>query len=175
MDIVVPEEFKPLWEQNARQPVVKYPADVLRAKAAKVERVSQDVRELIDRMTSIMDLANGVGLAAPQIGVLQRVIIIAPDGKPIALVNPEITMSEGTVIGEEGCLSLPGLYGDVVRKAVVEVKALDGEGRLVALRLEGLASRVVQHEIDHLDGVLFIDKVDLATMHWAWPVGVPAD
>ena len=89
----------------------------------------------------------------------------------MAMINPVITLSEGEVIGEEGCLSLPGLYGEVLRKAVVEVEGLDIEGRPFKERLEGLDARVVQHEIDHLDGVLFIDKVDLATLHWAWPAG----
>jgi peptide deformylase len=92
------------------------------------------------------------------------------DGKKvIALVNPVIKRAQGTVVAEEGCLSLPGLYGDVARNAIVEVDALDEDGRRLKLRLEGLAARCAQHEIDHLDGVLFIDRVDMATIHWDWP------
>jgi peptide deformylase len=173
MDIVIPPEFKPLWEQNERQPVVKYPAEVLRTVAQPVERVTKKTRELVERLEKIMKLANGVGLAAPQIGISERVIVIVPDGrKPIALINPEITFMDGTAVGEEGCLSLPGLYGEVMRKAVVDVQYLDVEGRPIRRRLEGLGARVLQHEVDHLDGVLFIDKVDLGTLHWAWPAGV---
>lgn len=176
MEIVVPAEYKVLWETNEQRPVVKYPADVLRKVAEPVERVNKETRRLIERMSKVIKLANGVGLAAPQIGVSQRVILVSPTGREmLPLVNPEITHQEGEAINQEGCLSLPGLYGDVKRSAIVEVKALDPEGKEVRYRFEGLASRVVQHEVDHLDGILFIDKVDVATLHWAWPAGADAE
>lgn len=170
---MVPPEFQPLWQQDERHPVVKYPSEVLRTPAKAVEKVTKKTRELIERMDKIIRRANGVGLAAPQIGVSERVIVIAPNGrKAMALVNPEVVRGEGEIVGEEGCLSLPGLYGEVRRQAIVDVAAQDSEGKALKLRLEGLSARVVQHEIDHLDGVLFIDKVDLASLHWAWPAGV---
>ena len=89
--------------------------------------------------------------------------------RPTALINPKVVRQEGMGVGEEGCLSIPGLYGDVERPHAVEVHATDRKGRNIKLELEGLKARVVQHEIDHLDGVLFIDKVDAKTLHWVNP------
>lgn len=169
MNIVVPDEFKYLFVEDAEHPVLKIPNDVLRSKASPVAKVNKRLSNLADNMLRIMRDAHGVGLAAPQIGILERIIVISPKGKPIVLVNPEITKSEGEVSGEEGCLSIPGLYGDVLRAEYVEVKGLDKKGREVEYEMEGMAARVVQHEIDHLDGVLFIDKVDIATLHWMHP------
>jgi peptide deformylase len=121
-------------------------------------------------MERALKIANGVGIAAPQLGESLRVILIAPDGrKPTALINPEIIRAEGEATGQEGCLSLPGLYGDVQRHTKVEVRAINKEGNPVRLDLEGMSARIVEHEIDHLDGVLFIDKADPATLHWEWP------
>lgn len=170
MQIVVPDEFKYLYVTDAKRPVVKIPSKVLRQKAEEVRRVDKKTSELIDRMLKIMKEANGVGLAAPQIGILQRIIVIAPSGmKPLALINPVITAADGSDTGEEGCLSIPGLYGEVTRPDRVEVEGYDRKGRHVGFEMNGMAARVVQHEIDHLDGVLFIDKVDEATLHWTHP------
>lgn len=174
MDILVPEEYKPLWVQNNDRPVVKYPAEVLRKPAKQVERVTKATRALIDRMKAVMKQANGIGIAAPQLGVSERVIIIAEGKKPLVLVNPVVVHGEGSVVAEEGCLSLPGLYGDVRRSAIVDVEAQDAEGNRIKLRMEGLPARCVQHEIDHLDGILFIDRVDMATLHWDWPASAEA-
>jgi peptide deformylase len=85
------------------------------------------------------------------------------------LINPEVVHAEGEMIGEEGCLSIPGLYGDVKRARKVEIKAFDRKGREVEYEMEGMSARVIQHEIDHLDGILFIDKVDPASLHWMHP------
>lgn len=168
----MPPEYRTLWEQNEAQPVIKYPAEILRQVAEPVERVGKKTRELLARMEEVLRKANGIGLAAPQVGVSERVILISPNGrKAIPLINPIIVHLEGLVIGEEGCLSLPALYGEVERSAIAEVEALDENGDKAKYRLEGLAARVVQHEIDHLDGVLFLDKADPATFHWAWPAG----
>jgi peptide deformylase len=176
MEIVVPDEFKYLYVQNAERPVVKIPDPVLRQVAGDVTRIGKKQLALVDEMIRIMKKANGVGLAAPQIGICQRVIVVAPDGmKPTALINPRVTKSEGSFLGQEGCLSIPGLYGDVTRPAFVEVEALDRRGREVVFELEGMPAKVVQHEIDHLDGILFIDKVDMATLHWAHPNSVNHD
>ena len=170
MEIVVPDEFKFLYVQNKERPVVKIPADVLRRQAEPVVKLGKKQLSLIDDMIRIMKMANGIGLAAPQVGSLQRIIVIAPSGvKPTPLINPVIVKAEGEQIGQEGCLSIPGLYGDVKRADYVEVEAIDRYGREVILELEGLPARVVQHEIDHLEGVLFIDKVDAATLHWKNP------
>lgn len=174
MQVVVPEEFRYLYERNAERPVFKIPDPVLRRAAADVTKISNKTQKLVDELMRVMKQANGIGLAAPQMGVLQRVIVIGPDGiKPTALINPKVVKAEGEQIGQEGCLSIPGLYGDVKRALYVEVEALDRKGREVVFELEGMPARVVQHEIDHLDGVLFIDKVDIATLHWTHPEGEP--
>lgn len=173
MDILVPPEFEPLWKQDDEHPVVKYPAEILRQVAEPVQKVSRKTRELVEKMERIITRAHGIGLAAPQVGMGERIVLVSENGKrPLALINPKIVFEEGGIIGEEGCLSLPGLYGEVPRKAIVEVEALDEDGRQFKRRFEGLSSRVVQHEIDHLDGILFIDKAEPTTLHWAWPAGV---
>lgn len=176
MEIVVPDEFKYLYARNDERPVVKIPDPVLRSKAAPVLKLGKKQLLLIDDLMRVMRQANGVGLAAPQIGILQRVIVVAPDGmKPTAMINPRVVEAEGEFTGQEGCLSIPGLYGDVTRPAYVEIEALDRRGREVTYELEGMPAKVAQHEIDHLDGVLFIDKVEMATLHWAHPTSVDHD
>jgi peptide deformylase len=172
MEVVVPDEFKYLYVRNAERPVFKVPDPVLRQNALAVAKLSKKTQQLIDSMLRIMHQANGVGLAAPQVGILQRIIVAAPVGmKPTAFINPTIVKAEGEVVGLEGCLSLPGLYGDVKRAEYVEVEAMDRRGREYTFELEGMPARVVQHEIDHLTGVLFIDKVDPVTLHWTHPDG----
>lgn len=169
MEIVVPDEFKHLYVQNEQRPVVKIPDPVLRKVASEI-KINKKTNFLIDELMRCMRKANGIGLAAPQLGVLQRVFVMAPhDFKPTALINPKIIKAEGEQIGQEGCLSIPGLYGDVKRFEYIEVEALDRKGRELIFELEGLPARVVQHELDHLDGVLFIDKVDPKTLHWSDP------
>lgn len=170
MQIVVPPEFRHLYVTDTEHPIVKIPAPVLRQKAVEVAKLSKKTILLMDDMLRIMRRANGVGLAAPQIGILQRLIVVAPDSmRPTAMLNPKIVKAEGEQIGQEGCLSIPGLYGDVKRAMYVEVEATDRKGREVTYELEGLPARVVQHEVDHLDGVLFIDKVITETLHWVDP------
>jgi len=166
---VVPDEFKYLYVVDKDRPVIKIPAEVLRQKAREITKVSKKEQVIAENMLKIMRDAHGVGLAAPQVGILERIIVIAPEGRRLVLINPVITESEGEAVGEEGCLSIPGLYGDVLRCRSVEVTALDRKGREVVYEMEGLSARVVQHEIDHLDGILFIDKVDPATLHWMHP------
>ena len=144
--------------------IVKYGAKVLRQKASPVEALDDPIAPLIDDLFDSMKSADGVGLAAPQIGVLKRVIVVdvsrqAGGEPPIALVNPRIVDQEGKVVGEEGCLSLPDLYADVERAATVEVDAIDASGRPFAFSADGYYARVLQHEIDHLNGKLFIDHI----------------
>lgn len=170
MQIVVPEAFRHLYVTDAEHPIVKIPEPVLRQKALEIPKITKKTVMLMDQMARMMRQANGVGLAAPQVGILQRLIVIAPDDmRPTALVNPVIVKAEGEQIGQEGCLSIPGLYGDVKRYEYIEVDALDRRGREVTFELEGLPARVVQHEIDHLEGILFIDKVLKETLHWVDP------
>src|ERR1044071_1751154 len=139
MEVVVPDEFKYLYEESKERPVVKIPAPVLRQPAVEVSRVSKQTQNLIDNMLRIMNKAHGIGLAANQVGILQRVVIIATQGmKPTAMVNPKIVRAEGEQIREEGCLSIPGLYGDVKRAAFVEVEAMDRKGRWYSWELEGM-------------------------------------
>ncbi len=176
MQIVVPDEFQPLWITDGEHPIVKVPHPALRKVAQPIVKVTKKTQLLADDMLRIMKRANGVGLAAPQLGVDQRIIVIAPmDYRPMALINPVITKMEGEVSGTEGCLSLPGLYGSVKRAHYVEVDCLDRRGREITIELEGMPARVLQHEVDHLDGILFIDKVDVATLHWAMPGDQDAD
>lgn len=171
MQIVVPDAFKHLYVFDSEHPVVKIPAPVLRQTALEIPgKINRKTLLLVDQMIKVMRKANGVGLAAPQLGILQRLIVIAPDDmKPTALINPKIVKMEGNVMGQEGCLSIPGLYGDVPRSQYIEVEALDRNGREVIFELEGMPARVVQHEVDHLEGILFIDRVITETLHWIDP------
>lgn len=136
---------------------------VLRKKAEPVDAVDDEVRNLMDDMLETMYEADGVGLAAPQIGVGKRVIVIdvrEPDVPPFGLVNPVIVeKSEAVDRGEEGCLSIPGLREIVERSERVVVEGLDREGNAVRIDADGLLARALQHEVDHLDGILFIDRV----------------
>jgi peptide deformylase len=136
---------------------------VLREKALPVAAITPALRALIDDMFETMYAEDGVGLAAPQVGVADRIIVVdlrMEDVEPFALVNPVIVeQSRGTEKGEEGCLSLPGLKDIVERSTDVIVEGLSPEGAAVRIPADGLLARVLQHEVDHLDGVLFIDRV----------------
>jgi peptide deformylase len=136
---------------------------VLREKADPVAEVDESTRRLIQDMFDTMYEADGVGLAAPQVGVTQRVIVVDPredDVEPLGIVNPVVTWRADVVErGEEGCLSIPGLKDIVERPAGVVIEGLDRDGRPLRVEAEGLLARVLQHEVDHLDGVLFVDRV----------------
>jgi peptide deformylase len=123
-----------------------------------VPRVDRAVRRLVADMVLSMRRARGVGLAAPQIGVPLRVVVADIGDGPLALINPRLRRRGGAVVGIEGCLSIPGVYGDVRRAQRVEVEALNLRGRRILVRSQDLLARVFQHEIDHLNGVLFIDS-----------------
>jgi peptide deformylase len=149
-------------------PIVKYEgtgAAILKQVSKPVLKVTEDVTELTERMEVIMRAANGVGLAAPQLGILQRIIVYDAGDGFHALINPKILQRKGSQIGVEGCLSIPGLQGDVERAQEVVVKGLDQYGKPVRVRGEALTARVLQHEIDHLDGILFIDR-DPQDLHY---------
>lgn len=135
---------------------------VLRRKAAKVTTVDRTLARLLDDMLDTMYAANGVGLAGPQVGISRRIIVADAGDGPIQLVNPRIIDHEGRMIGTEGCLSIPSIYGEVERWKEIRVKGLDARGEPVIYEAEGLFSVVLQHEIDHLDGQLFTDlAIDL--------------
>lgn len=132
---------------------------VLRRPALAVDKVDEIVRKLARDMFDTMVDANGAGLAAPQIGIGRRVIVWHYEEETSMLANPEILESGGTQEGEEGCLSIPGLYFPVVRAEVVRVRGLDESSSEVTFEVSGFKARILQHEIDHLDGVLFIDRL----------------
>lgn len=138
--------------------VVTVPDPVLRATALPVTKVNEGVLRVLDNMRDTMYAADGVGLAAPQIGISKRIIVVDPGDNLIELVNPEIIFSEGEQIHSEGCLSAPDLVGLVKRAEKVIVKGINRENQEVEIIGTNLLARVLQHEIDHLDGILFIDK-----------------
>ncbi|MBI2061922.1 MAG: peptide deformylase [Nitrospirae bacterium] len=144
--------------------VLYYPDAQLRQKAEAVREVDDSVRSLIRDLTDTMYRFSGVGLAAPQIGVLRRVLVIdvswvKGEKEPVALINPEIRSRKGSIVYEEGCLSLPGFNAKVTRSSRVKVGTLGLDGRPVEIEAEDMKAIAIQHEMDHLDGVLFIDRV----------------
>ncbi|MBN2585206.1 peptide deformylase [Patescibacteria group bacterium] len=154
-----------------RRKILLYTDARLRKKSVKVARVDVATKKLIKDMVETMRTDFGVGLSAPQVGVFKRIIAyeyIKPAGSletcdsiPLrVLINPEIThFSKTTEVGEEGCLSFPNLYGDVRRSKKIKVMALDANGKPIEFEAKGLEARVIQHEIDHLDGILFVDRL----------------
>ena len=146
--------------------IVTYPDPILLSEARSVPKVTRRVRRLARDMLETMHAASGVGLAAPQVGVQQRVIVVDVGENPITLVNPEITAAEGEQVGLEGCLSLPDLVGEVRRAEWVVVKGLNRRGKPITVEGEGLLARALQHEVDHLDDILFIARIKDPTRLW---------
>lgn len=160
----------------ALRKIITVPDEVLRRKAREVKKFDDNLRTLIDDMVETLREAPGVGLAAPQIGVLEQVVVIefaeekenaeneedeAPPPKLYVVVNPEIKrMSKEKVMGVEGCLSVPGIVGDVERSTSIVVKGKNRNGQKIKLKLSGWIARIFQHEIDHLSGVLFTDLAE---------------
>ena len=132
--------------------------EVLRERARPVKRFDEVLQRLVDDMFETMYHYQGIGLAAPQIGVPKRVIVMDVDGVILALVNPEVVSAAGEEADTEGCLSVPGVYGEVKRAAKVVVRGLNRDGTITELEATALLARCLQHEIDHLEGILFIDK-----------------
>ena len=140
--------------------IKKYPDPVLREKAQPVGEITNEIKKLKENMVETMIKNEGAGLAAPQVGQLKRIITIQTDKEPLELVNPRILkQSEEAEITKEGCLSFPGLWLKIKRAKEVEVRARDKAGREVQISAQGLQARILQHEIDHLDGILFIDRL----------------
>ncbi|MCM0648730.1 peptide deformylase [Clostridium swellfunianum] len=133
--------------------------ELLRKKSKPVDEINERILTLIKDMQETMYAADGVGLAAPQVGILKRVIVIDVGNGPINLINPEILETYGEYIDEEGCLSIPGEQGKVLRPEKVKVRGLNEKGEEVTVEGEGLLARAFCHEIDHLNGILFVDKL----------------
>ena len=138
--------------------------DVLRMKSKQVDKINEKILDLLEDMAETMHKENGVGLAAPQVGILKRVVVVDIGEGLIKLINPEIIDQKGEQQDYEGCLSTPGIIGEVNRPNWVKVKALNENGKNVELEGTGLLARVFCHEIDHLAGTLFINKVVLGTL-----------
>ncbi|MEM7676415.1 MAG: peptide deformylase [Myxococcota bacterium] len=156
----------------ALREILTCPDPRLAQKSTPVETVDDEIKQLIEDMFETMYTAEGVGLAAPQVGITKRVIVVdcGPRGEeaqespllpvePLAIVNPVVTAKEGRITWEEGCLSIPGFVDDVERAAVITVEGLDREGNPLSMQAEGLLAVCIQHEIDHLEGVLFVDRL----------------
>lgn len=134
---------------------------ILRKATTPVEEVTDDIRSLISDMFDTMYAAEGIGLAAPQVGRTERITVMDVEGKKFALINPQIIEREGTQRGEEGCLSIPDIFGEVTRSSRVIVRALNEKGEQIEAEGTELLARCMQHEIDHLDGKLFIDYLSM--------------
>ncbi len=146
-------------------PIITLPDPVLRKRAAPIERVDAELKRLMDDLLLTMYDAPGIGLAAPQVGILRRLIVMDPardeePKEPLVMVNPEIVLrSEEMRLHEEGCLSIPDVTAEIERPARARVRFIDRAGKPTEIELEGIWSTLVQHEIDHLNGVLFIDHL----------------
>jgi peptide deformylase len=134
---------------------------VLRQHSPEVKTVDDEMRRLVEDMFETMNAAKGIGLAANQVGVSRRVAVVDVEGDRFAMINPRIIETEGRAVAEEGCLSIPDIYGDVTRPDRVVIEALDSAGNRYRKEATGLKARAIQHEIDHLDGILFLDHLSL--------------
>lgn len=137
--------------------IVEIGAEVLREKAKEVKEVNVSIIKLLDNMIDTMHAADGVGLAAPQIGVSKRVVVVKVGEVLVELINPVIWGQEGSQTDEEGCLSIPNVTGDVTRAFKINVQGLNRQGELLKFQAESLLARALQHEVDHLEGILFVD------------------
>jgi peptide deformylase len=145
-------------------PIVVYPNDVLRKPTQKVDRVTDEVRKIIDDMRETMFHSDGVGLAANQVGISKQILLAAPQGEegPVYVyLNPEILSQKGEVLGPEGCLSLPGVAAEVKRAQEITVSFLNMDGKIEKQKLTDFHARIIQHEMDHLAGKLLIDRVGM--------------
>jgi peptide deformylase len=137
------------------------PDPVLRQRAKRVSRIDSSIQRLIDDMIDTMRAVSGVGLAAPQIGISFRVAVIEiPGEEVIILINPEVIKRQGERVVEEACLSVPGYRGEINRSVIVKVRALDREGKEIRIKGEDLLAQALEHETDHLNGILYIDRVE---------------
>ena len=140
--------------------IVEIGDEILKEKAKKVPKITPNIIKLLDNMAQTLYSAKGVGLAAPQVGVSKRIVVVDAGNGLIELINPEFLSFSGKETETEACLSIPGLMGDVTRAASVRVKFLDRYGQEQVVKARGLLARAFQHEIDHLEGILFIDRAE---------------
>lgn len=145
--------------------------EILRKKSREVEKIDEKIKELVDDMVETMHKFDGLGLAAPQVGILKRIVVIDlyDDNGVIVLINPEIKKQKGSQIVEEGCLSFPNQFGKVDRPSEVVVEALNINGEKIKVKGKGLLAQALSHEIDHLNGELFIDKIIEGTLEVVTP------
>ena len=145
--------------------------EILKKKSRQVEEINEKIQELIDDMLETMYKANGVGLAAVQVGVLKQVIVIDIDDgtEPLILINPKILKQKGEQEVEEGCLSFPNKFAKVIRPAEITVEAINREGKTFKVKAKELLAQAISHEIDHLNGVVFIDKIIEGTLEYVDP------
>jgi len=142
-------------------PIRVLPDPVLKQKSKRVRTIDGSIRKLIGDMIETMHVAGGVGLAAPQVGVSLRVIVIGmPEEEEVVLINPEVVRRKGERLVNEGCLSVPGYFGEIKRAESVTVKGLDQNGKEIRIKASELMAQALEHEIDHLDGVLYIDHLE---------------
>lgn len=142
-------------------PIRQSPDPVLRRKAKKISRIDASTQQLIDDMLETMQQANGVGLAAPQVGISLRIIVLQmPEEEPLVIINPEIVKHAGEREVIEGCLSVPGYAGEIKRANSITVKGLNREGKAIRLKASDIMAQALEHEIDHLNGTLYIDHLE---------------
>jgi len=145
--------------------------EILRKKSREVEVIDDKIREILDDMVETLHSYNGVGLAGPQIGILKRIVVIDlyDDKGPIKLINPRIVKQKGEQEVEEGCLSFPNQFAKIIRPQEVIIEALNENGKKIKLKGEGLLAQAISHELDHLDGILFVDKIIPGTLQYVSP------
>ena len=143
--------------------IKKYPDPILKKKAEPLTQFGPEEQKLFDNMIDTMYTEDGVGLAAPQVGISKRVLIASPTmtpGEEYVFVNPEVVEAKGRELGLEGCLSLPGISGEIPRAKIIQFRAQDRQGKRVEMTIKDFFARIIQHELDHLNGILLIDRVD---------------
>ena len=145
--------------------------EILRKKSREVEVIDEKIKQILDDMVETLHHYNGVGLAGPQIGILKRLVVIDlyDDKGPIKLINPKIIKQKGEQEVEEGCLSFPNEFAKIIRPEEVVIEALNENGKKIKLKGEGLLAQAISHEIDHLEGILFVDKIIPGTLRYVEP------
>ena len=170
MELLIPEEYQHLYVQDPNYPIRLFPDPILRQKCAPVTKITKKHQELFDKMIKWCDQYNAGGLAAPQVGLAERFFVMClHDMKPMIFINPVIISMEGEVLDPNMCMSMPEFYGEVPRAEKIKMRALDRKGKSVTYDFKGRIAGVIQHEYDHLDGILFFEKADPSTIQWGRP------